>query len=342
MKIIKKISIVFSLILSFISCDDTYSPPSEIEKKVYTLNLDLNNFPESLPIDIENLRYCLWGSKKGDNKQILLKSFIFLKGDSGIINTADHFTITQKELIEEDIDITVTVEEKLGNEASEPSNWIVCKSSGNLSSSSISLSFKEGLFKSENESFMNSKVSFFLNAPSTGSVGGNHNGVWFINDLSATTGGFENFPVLGENWEYGAWISLDDNTPADNTVYVPIGKFTNTSQADTSIFGASFNNEFKGANSVYPFVGEDFIEDPNGKFSNLDFPLDLRKPSTVFNKSPNVIITIRPKSYDNTTHPFFIWVYSKQIGINESLSEKIIMDNRNQGVNFSGKLSLIP
>ncbi|WP_440881017.1 hypothetical protein [Tenacibaculum sp. C7A-26P2] len=337
MKIIKKISIVFSLILLMASCDDTYSPPPETEK-VYTLNLNLSNFPKNIPNDL-NLRNYLWVSKKGENKYIFLKSFLFLR--DSLHPSRKKILIKQEELIEEDIDIIITVEESY-KKPSEPSNWILCKGSGNLSSNPISLSFEDGLFNSENESFLNSKASFFLNAPSAGSVGGNHNGIWFINDLSATTGGFENFPVLGENWEYGAWILLDDNTPADNIVHLPIGKFTNISQADTSIYGTSFNNEFKGANSVYPFVGEDFIEDPNGKFSNLDFPLDLRRPSTVLNSHPNVIITIRPKSYENTTHPFFIWIFDKHIGINESLSEKIIMNNRNQGVNFSGKLSLIP
>jgi len=44
---------------------------------------------------------------------------------------------------------------------------------------------------------------------------------------------------------------MDDT---DDIVAVPIGKFTNTTQADTGIYGNSFNNEFKESKQVYPFI----------------------------------------------------------------------------------------
>ena len=311
----------------------------EQSEKSYTLNLGLTKLP---PMPSIEYKYFLWASKNGEDK--LIGAFSILAEDE-IVDGQEFsryisFNGISKDWVEEEINITITIE-KNSEMPSEPSNWIVSKGLGNLTSNSILLSLEGGLFESGNQSFLNSKAGFFLNAPSIGSIGGNHNGIWFIDDLSATAGGFEDFPALGERWEYSAWIILDDNTPADNSIPVPIGKFSNISQTDTSIYGTSFNNEFKGANSVYPFVGEDYIDDPNGKFSNLDFPLDLRRPSSVLNSKPSVIISIRPKSYANTSKPFPIWAFTKRINVTESLSEKIIMDNKNLTVDFSARLSLI-
>ena len=324
------------LITLILSCKPDNNDIIEV-KKTYTVKLGLTKLPPLRNIDY---KYYLWASKNGENK--LIGSFSLyteIEANEGQ-EFSDYFNFDSisKEWTEEEINITLTINSR-SELTSEPSNWTVAKGSGNLSSNSITLSLKGGLFESENQSFLNSKASFFIKAPSINSSGANQNGIWFIKDLPPTESGFENLPVLGENWEYSAWILVDDMDDTDDIVAVPIGKFTNTTQADTSIYGNSFNNEFKGSNQVYPFIGEDFINDPNGKFPNLDFPLDLRKPSSVLNTKPYVMITIRPKSYTDSSKPFPIRAFTKSIVIDDQLSEKITMDNRNLTVGFAASLS---
>ena len=247
-----------------------------------------------------------------------------------------------KDWVEEDIDILLTVESASEN-ISNPSDWIVATGSGNLSTNSISLSLENGLLGSDNPIFENSEVVFFLNAPSAGTMGGDQNGIWFIDAIPPTNGGFTNLPDLGANWEYSVWLTIGDFEMFGFGKYVPIGKFSDTSQADTSIYGPSFNNEFKGPNSSYPFVGEDFIADRNKRFPDLIFPLDLRKPLLAdidITTTCIVSISISPKSYADTLTPFSFVAFTKTLNADQPLSAMIVMDNNYLTDNFSGNLTV--
>lgn len=318
----KSILLAVIFLIFLFSCNsDNGSTESPINNTI-SLKLSLNSMPELFNGD----RYYLWAEKNG--------SFSRIGALPIILNEAFPYPFVwemDKDWVEEDINILITVESASENITS-PSDWIVATGSGNLSTNSISLSLENGLLGSNNPIFENSEVVFFLNAPSAGTIGGDQNGIWFIDAIPPTNGGFTNLPDLGANWEYSVWLTLDDSDGFSCCSQVPIGKFSDASQADTSIYGPSFNNEFKGPNSSYPFVGEDFIADPNERFPDFLFPIDLR--------TCTVSISISPKSYAVTSTPFPFVAFTKTLNADQPLSAMIVMDNNYLTDNFSGNLTV--
>ena len=154
------------LITLILSCKPDDNDIIEV-KKTYTVKLGLTKLP---PLRNNDYKYYLWASKNGDNK--LIGSFLLyteIKANEGQeFSNYFNFDSISKEWTEEEINITLTINSR-SKLTSEPSNWTVAKGSGNLSSNSITLSLKGGLFESENQSFLNSKASFFIKTPSINS-----------------------------------------------------------------------------------------------------------------------------------------------------------------------------
>lgn len=177
--------------------------------------------------------------------------------------------------------LTIEPTMEVGADLLSPSGWIFSR--GNFTNTTAILSTADALF-SGSDNLETATGNFFLKAPSVGTTGSDANGIWFINALPPTTGGFTSLPTLANGWVYEGWVVV----PNSNGVATPIstGRFTNTNTADESFFGATNNNEFKGPNGVPPFPGEDFIADPNSRYTGVTFPIDLQNATVVISIEP--------------------------------------------------------
>jgi hypothetical protein len=186
--------------------------------------------------------------------------------------------------------LTIESTSETGADLLSPSGWVFSK--GNFTNNIATPLTDDTLFAGSTN-LETATGNFFLKAPSVGTTGSDANGIWFIDALPPTTGGFTSLPTLANGWIYEGWVVV----PNSSGVATPIstGRFSNPNLADESFFGAANNNEFKGPNGVPPFPGEDFITDPNSRYAGVTFPIDLQNAT--------IVISIEPTTNDAAT-PF--------------------------------------
>lgn len=179
--------------------------------------------------------------------------------------------------------LTIEPATETGEDLTKPSGWIFSK--GVFTGDNAKPSTKDALF-SGTSNLKTAIGNAFLKAPSVGAVGTDANGIWFINALPPTTGGFTNLPTLASGWIYEGWVVVKD--ASGNPTPISTGRFSDPNAADVSLFGVSNNNEFKGPNGVPPYPGEDFIVNPNSRYSGVTFPVDLTSATVVISIEPTV------------------------------------------------------
>lgn len=215
--------------------------------------------------------------------------------------------------------LTIEPASESGSDLENPSGWIFAK--GAFSGANATASTNDALFSGA-ANLETATGKAFLKAPSVGSVGSDANGIWFINALPPTSGGFTNLPALGNGWIYEGWVVVN-NTP------VSTGRFSDPNAADVSFFGAMFNNEFKGPNGVPPFPGEDFIVNPNNRYPGVTFPIDLRNAT--------VVLTIEPTMNDAES-PFGLKPFVQALS-NQATGTAFTIDNKYAGKAISGSVT---
>jgi hypothetical protein len=218
--------------------------------------------------------------------------------------------------------LTIEPKDETGMDLLEPSGLIFSK--GSFSGDMASPSTDGALFESGNLS--TAAGQFFLKAPSVDMVGTDANGIWFINALPPTAGGFTNLPMLTSDWVYEGWVVVKDMS--GNPIPISTGRFSDPNMADISFFGAENNNEFKGLNGVPPLPGEDFIADPNNRYPNVVFPIDLT--------SATIVISIEPAKNDEKP-PFALKPFVKELS-DQSTGMAVDLMNKYSGV-ISGKVT---
>ena len=107
---------------------------------------------------------------------------------------------------------------------------------------------------------------------------------------------------------------------------VSTGRFSNPNLADESFFGTANNNEFKGPNGVPPFPGEDFIVDPNNRYPDVTFPIDLTNAT--------VVISIEPTTNDAET-PFGLKPFVISLN-NQAVASAVNITNTYSGKSITG------
>ncbi|MCF2876395.1 MULTISPECIES: hypothetical protein [unclassified Tenacibaculum] len=220
--------------------------------------------------------------------------------------------------------LTIESTNETGADLASPSGWIFSK--GAFTNGLASPSTNDALF-SGNSNLETATGQAFLKAPSVGTVGSDANGIWFINALPPTTGGFTNLPTLGNGWIYEGWVVVNDNL--GNAIPISTGRFSDPNMADVSFFGAANNNEFKGPNGVPPFPGEDYIADPNNRYPNVTFPIDLTNAT--------VVISIEPTTNDAQA-PFGLKPFVQALS-NQAVSTAFTVANTYSGKTISGSVS---
>ena len=201
--------------------------------------------------------------------------------------------------------LTVEPISESGEDLLSPSGWVFSK--GNFINETAIPSTSDVLFAGVSN-LETATGNFFLKAPSVGTIGSDANGIWFINALPPSAGGFTNLPTLANGWVYEGWIVVPNSSGTPTPIST--GRFSNPNTADVSFFGAANNNEFKGPNGVPPFPGEDFIADPNSRYSSVTFPIDLQNAT--------IVISIEPTTNDAASpfglKPFVIALTNQATG----------------------------
>lgn len=220
--------------------------------------------------------------------------------------------------------LTIEPATESGTDLTSPSGWIFSK--GDFTNNTASPSTNDALY-SGSTNLETATGNFFLKAPSVGSVGSDANGIWFINALPPTKGGFTNLPTLANGWIYEGWVVV----PNSNGGMTPVstGRFSNPDMADESFFGAANNNEFKGPNGVPPFPGEDFIADPNNRYAGVTFPIDLQNAT--------VVISIEPTTNDDAA-PFGLKPFVVALS-NQATASSVSLTNNYAGKAISGTVT---
>lgn len=220
--------------------------------------------------------------------------------------------------------LTIEPTTETGADLLSPSGWIFSK--GNFTNNTATPSTEGALFAGT-DNLETATGNFFLKAPSVGTIGSDANGIWFIDALPPTTGGFTSLPALTDGWIYEGWVVV----PNANGTPTPIstGRFSDANMADESFFGAANNNEFKGPNGVPPFPGEDFIADPNSRYAGVTFPVDLQNAT--------VVISIEPTTNDDAS-PFGLKPFVIALN-NQSLATAVSIPNNYKGKVISGTVN---
>tara|TARA_R110002072_G_scaffold170201_1_gene323706 strand:- start:6543 stop:7472 length:930 start_codon:yes stop_codon:yes gene_type:complete len=219
----------------------------------------------------------------------------------------------------------LTIEPKIetGTDLTSPSGWIFSK--GNFTNNIATPSTNNALF-SGSTNLETATGNFFLKAPSVGTTGTDVNGIWFIDALPPTKGGFTNLPALATGWIYEGWVVVPNSS--GSMTPVSTGRFSNPNMADESFFGAANNNEFKGPNGVPPFPGEDFISDPNSRYAGVTFPIDL--------SNATIVISIEPTTNDVAT-PFGLKPFVVKLN-NQAAATAVSITNNYSGKAISGSV----
>ena len=221
-------------------------------------------------------------------------------------------------------DYVLTIEpiSETGADLSSPSGWVFSK--GAFTNAMASPSTDSALFTAS-ENLETATSQAFLKAPSVDAVGTDANGIWFINALPPTGGGFTALPTLADGWIYEGWVVVNDNS--GNPTPISTGRFSDPALADVSPFGT--DNEFKGPKGVPPFPGEDYIMDPNNRYPNVTFPIDLT--------SATIVISIEPTVNDAAT-PFGLKPFVQTLD-NQVLATAFSVTNTYSGKAISGTVT---
>ena len=214
--------------------------------------------------------------------------------------------------------LTIEPATETGTDLTSPSGWIFSKGAFNSSTATPST---DGTLYTAGSNLETATGQFFLKAPSAGAAGTDANGIWWINKLPPTSGGFTNLPTLASGWIYEGWVVVNDT--AGNPTPISTGRFSDPNAADDN------GNEFKGTGNVPPFPGEDFIVDPNNKYPNVTFPIDLT--------SATVVVSIEPTVGDDPA-PFGLKPFVKALS-NQAVSTAVAMDNEYLGKAISGTVT---
>lgn len=284
------------------------------EETVQTINQSFQNLPD-LGANYVYEGWLIVGSEK-----ISTGRFTNIEGQnysSGLIdivkvNTAATYVLTIEPTTETAVDLL------------SPSGWVFSK--GNFTNKTATPSTDDTLF-SGSDNIETAAGNFFLKAPSVGNTGSDANGIWFIDALPPTTGGFTSLPTLATGWIYEGWVVVPNasGTPTP----ISTGRFTDPNMADESFFGAANNNEFKGPNGVPPFPGEDYILDPNSRYAGVTFPIDLQNAT--------IVISIEPTMNDAAT-PFGLKPFVIALS-NQSVATAVSITNNYAGKAISGTVT---
>ncbi|MDG2193261.1 MAG: anti-sigma factor [Polaribacter sp.] len=231
--------------------------------------------------------------------------------------------LINKELIAAATVYVLTIEPKTetASDLAIPSGWIFSK--GNFTNNSATPSTDTALYIGSSN-LETATGNFFLKAPSVDAIGTDANGIWFINALPPSAGGFTNLPTLADGWIYEGWVVVPNSSGTPTPIST--GRFSNPNAADVSFFGAANNNEFKGPNGVPPFPGEDFIQDPSSRYPMVTFPIDLQNAT--------VVISIEPTMNDAAA-PFGLKPFVVALN-NQTLATVVTMTNNYANKTISG------
>jgi len=220
--------------------------------------------------------------------------------------------------------LTIEPTTETGAALQSPSGWVFSK--GNFSNKTATPSTEDALF-SGSDNLETATGNFFLKAPSVGTTGSDANGIWFIDALPPNSGGFTNLPNLASGWIYEGWVVVPNasGTPTP----ISTGRFTDPNMADESFFGAANNNEFKGPNNVPPFPGEDFILDPNARYADVTFPIDLQNAT--------IVISIEPTTNDAAS-PFGLKPFAIALS-GQAVATAVSITNNYAGKAISGTVT---
>jgi len=220
--------------------------------------------------------------------------------------------------------LTIEPTTETGAELLSPSGWVFSK--GNFTDETAMPTTDDTLFLGS-DNLETATGNFFLKAPSVGTTGSDANGIWFINALPPTTGGFTSLPTLATGWIYEGWVVVPN--AAGTVTPISTGRFTDPNMADESFFGVANNNEFKGPNGVPPFPGEDYIADPNSRYDGVTFPIDLQNAT--------IVISIEPTTNDAAT-PFGLKPFVIALN-NQSVATAVSITNNYAGKAISGMVT---
>ena len=178
--------------------------------------------------------------------------------------------------------LTIEPATESGSDLTNPSGWIFSKS--DFTNNTAIPSTDDALY-SGSSNLESATGKFFLKAPSVGTTGSDANGIWFIDALPPTTGGYSNLPTLADGWIYEGWVVVE-GTP------ITTGTFTNVAATDDAApySGPDALAAPNGSDGFFP--GEDFLISAP---ASVVFPLDVRGKTAV--------ISIEPYP-DNSPAPF--------------------------------------
>ncbi len=301
------LSLLAIVAISFTSCSDDDDNVATTK----TITQSFNNLPDL------GSNYVYEGWLIVGTEKISTGRFSHSEGAN---NTSSSLDITKVNSATEYV-LTIESINETGADLSSPSGWFFSK--GTFTNDTALPSTDNALFNTS-ENLETATSQAFLKAPSVDMVGTDANGIWWINALPPNTGGFTNLPTLADGWIYEGWVVVNDNS--GNPTPISTGRFSDPNAADVSLFGAVNNNEFKGPNGVPPFPGEDFIVDPNNRYSNVTFPIDLT--------SATVVVSIEPTTNDAET-PFGLKPFVEALN-NQALATAFSVTNTYSGKAISG------
>ncbi len=263
------IAIIFTGML-FTSCSSDDDGPATTTLTINILNLNMLE---------GNVVYKAWIRTNSNTIEL---------GTFQDVDFPKNFEVVSDEL-DAATDFFITIEDNTANSNTPSSTRIAsARLSTNSNTAQISSVDAIGDFSSISGSFV--LRTFTGSAPSN-----EPNGIWFTNELSATTNlsSALSLPTLNPGWKYEAWVVLSDRN--GNNVNLSLGKFSDTSQSDE-------NDIFSGQGDAPQIPGEDFLNTSAGNLINIAFPADIT--------NRNVFITVEPENGDNSNEPFDIQVLS--------------------------------
>jgi hypothetical protein len=290
--------ILFIFVVAIAGCEDQKilegtENISQIELNVFGLNdLQGSGWYES---------WILWNREMGQGTDIDTTSLGILERQTdGSYRLATDVTLG---FLQAGLMILVTIEDDDTVANEEPSIYEVIGAKIAANSGIFSLGNEEVL----DFSFEVAQGRYILDTPTESPPSQNpFSGIWFVNpdtiieDILDDDGNIVDqdttieflpgldLPDLPEGWLYEGFVEVGGQT-------LSIGTFTKSSAGDDS-------STYNGAETAYPFPGEDFINNPP---SGLSFPVDLR--------GAHCFVTLTPAYPEGSVVPYVVTVYETQI-----------------------------
>jgi len=246
-----RILVLFTLMFSFVSCDDDND----------------DTFTSDLVLDIVGLENL--------GSDYVYEGWIIVKGKAittGVFSVNDNGDLSQNsfkldgEKLESATSFVLTIEPKIGDDPSPSDVHILA---GDFQNDIGQLSIEHSSVFGTDFSDISGK--YILATPTDGNTINENSGIWFLDLSQGTPQVGLNLPDLPTGWRYEGWAVIGG-------VPVSSGKFDSTSGKD----------DFDGFSSTIadgpPFPGEDFLMNaPEG----MEFPINLAGGAGVISIEPN-------------------------------------------------------